>query len=212
MHNYGNRIEVLERDSSDSLTNLISATFMNSRDFDVLRTDYFRDHFGPNRHVLGVWEKDILVSTMRADVVYDPEFFQGGKRRVALTAKYPALYLCRGATAPERQFAGLNSLLRYYCIESALQVGLKSILGHVFKSAARTSLMRSLGYEMTETGETADSNLRHKTPAMFAILDLDKRGLDALSMLRESCQDSLGVFPWNGIRLGTSIRGCLVNA
>jgi hypothetical protein len=207
-----NRTQLLERDASDSLTKLISTALMNSPDFEVLRTHYLSDHFGPNRHLLGVWEGDLLISTMRADVVYNPEFFEGGKRQVALSAKYPALYLCRGATAPERQFAGLNSLLRYYCIEAAQQVGVKSILGHVFKSAARTSLMRSLGYEMTETGETADSNLRHKTPAMFAILDLDKRGLDALSMLRESCQDSLEVFPWNGIRLGTSIRGCLVNA
>jgi hypothetical protein len=207
MANYGNRIELLERDASDSLTNLISTTFMNSRDFDVLRTDYLSDHFGPNRHVLGAWEKDLLLSTMRADVVYNPGFFQGKRQQVAVSAKYPALYLCRGATRPERQFAGLNSLLRYYCIEAALQAGLKSILGHVFKSAARTSLMRSLGYEMTDTGETADDNLRHRTPAVFAILDLDTRGLGALSMLRESCRDMLGEFPWNRTSLGQSITG-----
>ena len=151
--------------------------------------------------VLAVRAQDgSFLSTMRAEPLLDAE---GAARALDCPVPiagsvFPAMILGRGATREDCQHLGLNSLMRLHFLRIARQRGIRHVYGRVYGQAARTNLMRSVGYtffrhpkgaEVSAGTAGADSELH------VAVLDLEVHGESAARFLEARASELLTRFP-----------------
>ena len=99
--------------------------------------------------VLAVRDRDdSILATMRAELLLDQQLAaQALDCQVPVTTPvFPAILLGRAATRADCEKLGLNSLLRFHLLRLAREQGVRHVYGRVYGEAARTHLMRSLGY------------------------------------------------------------------
>ncbi|WP_046867884.1 hypothetical protein [Microvirga massiliensis] len=123
--------------------------------------------------VLGAWHEEVLVATMKGQILADPEHAQRAMECEYDDAatSYPALLLGKGATIKAKRAHGHNSVIRALFIEAASELCIKTILGIVFEDAPRTRLLQSLGYELLPTTKIWYTDLIPKSHTLIARLD-----------------------------------------
>ena len=158
--------------------------------------------------VLAVRAQDgSLLSTMRGEPLLD---MRAAVRALDCSVPvgapvFPAMLLGRGATREDCEGLGLNSLMRYHFLRFACEQGVGHIYGRVYGEAARTNLMRSIGYTFFPhpkgAGVSAGTAGAH-SELYVAVLDLELHGEQALRALAPRVSDLLIRFP-----LVVSLRG-----
>ena len=122
--------------------------------------------------VLAVWHDDVIVSTIRGNLVRDraqaEHFLECDLADIPVS--YPALLLGRAATAATFARHGLHSLLRYVLIRAARDCAIACVTGIVIDGAPRTRLMHRLGYEYFAPQRTWSPMFIPNTRALIAVL------------------------------------------
>jgi hypothetical protein len=141
-----------------------------------------------------------ILATMRAEPLLD---MQGASRALDCPVPisdpvFPAMLLGRGATRADCQQLGLNSLMRFHFLRFARELGIRHVYGRVYGEAARTHLMRSIGYNFLPhpKGATMSAGTAGvHSPLYVAVLDLETHGDDALRALEGRVADLVARFP-----------------
>ncbi|MCI0410972.1 MAG: hypothetical protein L0191_20820 [Acidobacteria bacterium] len=151
--------------------------------------------------VLAVRAQDgSFLSTMRAEPLLDAE---GAARALDCPVPipdpvFPAMILGRGATRGDCQHLGLNSLMRFHFLRFARERGVRHIYGRVYGQAARTNLMRSIGYTFfrhPKGAEVSAGTAGAHSDLHIAVLDLEERGWGAIRLLKSRISELLTRFP-----------------
>jgi len=193
---------VVTRADAAAISQFRQAQYRRSADLtiadeSVLMWDH-NDDFGI---VLAVRAQDrSILATMRAESLLD---VQHAARALdcpvpLATPMFPAMLLGRAATRADCEKLGLNSLLRFHLLSLARERGVRHVYGRVYGEAARTHLMRSLGYTFfphpkgaAVSGGTAGVH----SPLHVAVLDLERHGESALGALGVRVNGLLTRFP-----------------
>jgi hypothetical protein len=114
------------------------------------------------------------------------------------TPVFPAMLLGRAATRADCERLGLNSLLRFHLLRLARKQGVRHIYGRVYGEAARTHVMRSLGYTFfphPKRAAVSAGTAGVHSSLYVAVLDLETHGDSALGSLGVRVRDLLTRFP-----------------
>jgi hypothetical protein len=141
-----------------------------------------------------------ILATMRAEPLLDA---QEASRALDCPVPigdpaFPAMLLGRAATRADCQQLGLNSLMRFHLLRFARQRGIRHVYGRVYGAAARTHLMRSIGYAFLPHPKGAAMSAGTAgvhSPLYVAVLDLETHGDVALRTLEGRLADLLARFP-----------------
>src|SRR5260370_29709530 len=127
-------------------------TYSATPEFRLLRPDMLAwDAHDPSCIVLGGWDDaGLLVATIQCRVAGSAahaEALIGASVEMA-PACFPAVVVGRAATAQARTGRGLNSVLRWYCLTAARDLGFRSALGLAYQGAPRMRTMEAMGYNL----------------------------------------------------------------
>ena len=154
-------------------------------------------------HVLAVWNRSgealatgrMLVMESRAEaedqlqctVPHEPQWF-------------PGLLLGGAATRADSINRRLNSLLRYYAMESAFRAGFPSVIGVVSEGAPRLRVLTDLGYEFHIAEKDWNPHFVDHTRLLVVALAREKMTA-ACTALRARFTSLFDRFPWEGVPL-----------
>jgi hypothetical protein len=193
-------IRIVDEKDADAIFNLRYECYSRAREFKLLQPECLRwndwDRAGV---VLAAYDDAAPISTTRALLVTasaDAEECMGCSVDLPSEA-FPAIVLGRGATLRDAARIGLHSTLRYYVIRSAIEFGLRSLIGMVYSNAPRTNLMRDIGYTFTEPAKNWDPEVAVVEPVMVAYLARE-RFSSACRSLEALLHSTLADFPWIG--------------
>jgi hypothetical protein len=159
------------------------------------------DHNDDLGIVLAVRAQDgSILATMRAEPLLDTQHAARALDCPVPVASpvFPAMVLGRAATRADCERLGLNSLLRFHLLRFARKRGVRHIYGRVYGEAARTHLMRSLGYAFfphPKGAAVSAGTAGVHSPLHVAVLDLEIHGESALTALGVRVSDLLTRFP-----------------
>lgn len=148
-------------------------------------------------HVLAVWDNaGNALATMRGTYAHNrTEAEQQLECTISLAPSwFPTLVLERAATKAGIAQRGLNSLLRYLFIESAIQHKLGSVTGAVFEGAPRLGVLKELGYQFSLAERMWDPNFNKHTPVHIVALARNEMGMARLR-LRNRFEETITSFP-----------------
>ena len=151
--------------------------------------------------VLAVRAQDgSFLSTMRAEPLLNAEHAARALDCPVPIADpvFPAMILGRAATREDCQHLGLNSLMRLHFLRFARQRGIRHIYGRVYGQAARTNLMRSIGYTFfrhPKGAEVSAGTAGAHSDLHIAVLDLEVHGENATRILETRAGELLTRFP-----------------
>ena len=114
------------------------------------------------------------------------------------TPVFPAMLLGRAATRADCERLGLNSLLRFHLLSLAREKGVRHVYGRVYGDAARTHVMRALGYTFfphPKGAAVSAGTAGVHSSLHVAVLDLEIDGESALASLGVRVSDLLARFP-----------------
>jgi hypothetical protein len=159
------------------------------------------DHNDDLGIVLAVRAQDgSILATMRAESLLDVEHAARALDCPVPVASpvFPAMVLGRAATRADCEKLGLNSLLRFHLLSFAREREVRHVYGRVYGEAARTHLMRSLGYAFfphPKGAAVSAGTAGVHSPLHVAVLDLEIHGESALAALGVRVSDLLTRFP-----------------
>lgn len=201
-------IRLARPDDVDAISSLRLEEYTGSRDFSIKDTA-FVGHLNwsdedEKSYVLTVWSNGFLLATMRASFITDRQdavkHFDGFAPPLDHN-EWPSPVLERGATRASLQRSGLNSLMRYYFLEAAIESRFRRIYGYVPFGGSRTRLLESLGYNFfcrPDQDVVTPSHFRWA----IAWLDIPSHGHKALNILKQFVGREIRRYPWTGTRLG----------
>jgi GNAT superfamily N-acetyltransferase len=185
----------------EAVNGLRLETYSAAPEFRLLRPDLLAwEAHDPSCIVLGGWDDaGRLVATIQcraAGSAAHAEAMIGASVEMA-AACFPAVVMGRAATAPGRTGRGLNSVLRWYCLTAARDVGFRSALGLAYQGAPRMRTMEAMGYNLRQPARVWDPEVEPKVPPIVAFLhqaDFDA----ALDYLWPLAGEQVAAYPWQG--------------
>ena len=151
--------------------------------------------------VLAVRAQDgTFLSTMRAEPLLDTKHAARALDCPVPIADpvFPAMILGRGATREDCQHLGLNSLMRLHFLRFARDRCVRHVYGRVYGQAARTNLMRSIGYGFfrhPKGAEVSAGTAGAHSDLHIAVLDLEVHDESAARILEARVSELLTRFP-----------------
>lgn len=198
-------VSIAKPSDGPELTLLLQDSYRLSTDFTVREDSYFHDHFSGRSAVVLVRSGGELLGMMRASLIScsaDLAFEDEDKLSNELA---PAIYLSRAATVRDGRIRGVNSMMRLYCIEAAIELGLKSVVGFVYQDASRTKLMSALGYSFSHLSSKGNAVLTDHSQCLFAQLSLKECGDSGLHTLRTQIARSETIVTWEGASIADTL-------
>jgi hypothetical protein len=201
-------ISIATQEDGPELTALLEESYRLSPDFTVRDEGYFRDHFSKRSAVLIARAEGQLLGTMRANLISCTADLACEDEGLLTRNLVPAIYLSRAATVRSSRTRGVNSMLRMYCIEAALELNLASMVGFVYHNASRTRLMAELGYSFTPLKSPGNALRDYHAQCLFAKMDLKKSAELSLRILREQISQSRRQVTWQGRLIAEVLLDC----
>jgi hypothetical protein len=148
--------------------------------------------------VLAVWDREgRALATMRG--IFAPNRTEAQNQLECIVplppASFPTLVLEKAATDGRIAQRGLNSLLRYVFIETAIQHKLGSVIGAVFEGAPRNKTLVKLGYQFSLVERMWDPNFNEHRPVHIVALPRKEMAMASL-MLRNEFENIIERFPY----------------
>jgi hypothetical protein len=137
---------------------------------------------------LGVFHDEDLVSVMRLEWLRDERELnaQLNSQIEIPNIEFPVAHLAKGATLPQFEKMGFNSLLRYHCLLICLHRSIKYLLGTMIKGSPRVQTMQKMGYKFIENPTPWRGYYESDQLALIGILDLARDGQMALQFLQQT--------------------------
>jgi hypothetical protein len=179
------------------VTSLLRGSYMKSTDFEVTDEAHLLISFDGSMIVLAVLDGETIVSTMQIKLAARPSDLDHANEISLLSSDFPGLYLRRAATLADKRFSSLNSLLRLYCIEASITIGIKSLFGLVFEGGPRVRTLQTIGYRLTPVSADREAFLRYRTQCLFAHFNIVADGQAAASFLRQRSATVADSFTWD---------------
>jgi hypothetical protein len=194
---HGERIVIAEPLHAVRITDLLRGSYANSPDFDVTDEAHFAVSFSGSTLVMAVLDQETVISTMQMALAKGPSDLDHAYEIDLTVSEFPGLYLRRAATANEKRFSNLNSLLRLYVIEASMAVGIQSLFGLVFQDGPRVRTMEALGYQLTPVSADREAFLKYRTHCLFAHFNVVADGQRAADLLRKRAEGLVRRFTWD---------------
>jgi hypothetical protein len=201
-------ISVATLGDGPELTQLLRDCYRQSSDFTIRDDSYFTNHFDGRSVVLAARSDGVLLGTMKATLISCSSDLNSEDEEMLTSELTPALFLSRAATVQHSRARGVNSLMRLFCLEAALELQLKSLVGFVYRDAPRTRLMADLGYSFTEFRASGNSVFTDHSQHLFAFLALDQCGNSAVRALRLQTAQQGGLMAWDGEAISEALLTC----
>lgn len=134
--------------------------------------------------------RGVILGTMRATRLSNPGETGHDDGGHFVKELCPALYLSRAATKADRRAKRINSLMRLYFTEAAIELGLGGIVGFLYQGASRAMLMSRMGYRFFQLHAKSKPQLRYESRCLFARLSLDTLGISATKTFRSGVANS----------------------
>jgi hypothetical protein len=183
-------------------------TYSAAPEFRLMRPDLLAwEAHDPSCIVLGGWDDaGRLVATIQCRVAGSAAHAEAmiGASVDMAAACFPAVVMGRAATAPGRTGRGLNSVLRWYCLTAARDLGFRSALGLAYQGAPRMRTMEAMGYNLRQPARVWDPEVEPKVPPILAFLhhaDFDA----ALDYLWPLAGEQVAACPWQGPTLSLDL-------
>lgn len=156
-----------------------------------------------NAHVLGVWNRGELISSMRLEIIsnlkdleYKIECEIPPELSATSPLEYPVGILSKAVTSAELRSSGLNAHLRYYLLKIAQNLGIKDILGTLVKGAPRSKSLVEMGYNFYSHPTGWNSPYYKSTGSVEIVhLDLQRYGKRALQVCAQIAATPLLLYP-----------------
>ncbi len=155
-------------------------------------------------HVLGVWERGELISSMRLEIIPSLEVLEY-KIETSLPAEitqsfdlsFPVGILSKAVTSSDHRGGGLNAHLRYHLLKIAMEQGISHIFGTLVKGAPRSNTLKKMGYQFYQHPSGWNSPHYKSTGDVEIVhLNLKEQGVTALRQCAGMAADSLLIYPF----------------
>jgi hypothetical protein len=193
---------VVTRADAAAISRFRQAQYRRSPDLTIIDESVLSwDGSDDRSTVLAVRDQDgSILATMRAEPLRDIQHAaEALDCPVPVTAPvFPAILLGRAATRADCERLGLNSLLRLHLLRLAREQGVRHVYGRVYGEAARTHVMRALGYTYfphPKGAAVSAGTAGVHSSLQVAVLDLETHGESALAALGVRVRDLLTRFP-----------------
>jgi hypothetical protein len=159
--------------------------------------------------VLGAWDGEELVSTMRLELVQSPALLEAKLEcpwSYPVDLAYPVMLLSKAATRSGLRGGGYNALLRWWAFALAKQWGVRHVVGTLTAGSPRERSMREMGYRFFENAKGWNTtNYRSTDPVLVAVLDVSENIETAMDVCAHTAGPLLPAFPWRGASAGAKI-------
>ncbi len=151
--------------------------------------------------VLAAWDGPCAVATMRAVVVDTAaEAERCVQCSVPEDTDFPAMVFSNAATHWDYRGIGLNQLMRYYFLKTALDNQIQSLLSPMYEGAPRIRFMQDLGYAFTVPRLSWQNKLNPKATRILGILAY-ARMPQAMGFIKAHRPEIIKAYPWKGKRI-----------
>jgi hypothetical protein len=187
-----NRLRLNEYNRSEGFTIKDAAVLWNKSD--------------DESHVLGVWKRDELISSMRLEVIKTKKILEQkietevpAELLAKHTLNFPVGILSKAVTSVLYRGAGLNAHLRYHLLKVAAENGIEHIFGTLVKGAPRSNSLKDMGYEFYKHPTGWNSPFYKSTSEVEVVyLNLGLHRKTVLQSCARIAADSLLIYPWMG--------------
>jgi len=193
-------VRITSEQDSKQIADLRISEYQSSDDFKLVKSNFLKNNKSKGEAItLGVWnEQDEVIATLVLIFVDDiRKAEQKIESTIPTKISFPALIFRKAATKQAYRKKGLNQLLRYYSIKSALECGIHSLLSPVFEHATRTKFMEKIGYRFYSPLQISKDKLIPNTVRTLAVLNRDAMD-NALRTIENSIPSLIKEYPWKG--------------
>lgn len=170
-------MEIIREISSlekDQVNHLRSQGYKKAQGFSVNTEAIHWNRSDDQSIVLGYFDGNELVSTMRAEIIMSQDVLEM-KMECPWdygAIEYPVMVLSKASTLESHKSKGLNAALRYFCLKIAMDWGVHHLIGTFIRNSPRTRSMKKMGYRFREN-KMGWTNIDYfsKEPVDVAILD-----------------------------------------
>ncbi len=197
------RISVVQRQDADKVNELRVSEYAKNRDFSIDPKKLHWSRADDQGVVLGAWDGDKLVSTMRVELLYDQKLIETKLEtpwQFPVKLELPAMITARGATLSDYRGSGLHAALRHWSIVLAVQWGARLALGTTVTTTPGLGTQLKMGYEFFKTPEQWNKEKFYKpgTDAIVRVLNLDYKAQQAIDVSRALAWLTYVEYPWHG--------------
>lgn len=198
------RISLLDGSHADLVNTLRLSQYANAKGFTVKPPGIVWNRSDDQSIILGAWEGDTLVSTLRVEVIETPELVAAkleGPWAFDMPQRFPAMVLSKMATLKSHRGTGLNEALRHHALTLAHEWQVPHVLGTFIAGSPRQAAMATMGYQFaTNLLGWHTSNYQSEQPVLICLLDMAQHGETALEVCRSLAGEALETYTWDGPR------------
>ena len=181
-------IRKLTKDDAREVNKLRKNAYDNAKGMIVKDDGIFWNRSDDQSTVLGVFNQDKLISTMRSEVVTSINIIESKMECpwVYGNVSFPAMILSKAAMNLSYMGRGLSSVLRLIFFQLAKDWKIKTILGTMTANSSRIESMRDIGYQFVENQNGwRDDNYRSLEKVLISILNFEIYGETALKKMEK---------------------------
>ena len=180
-------IKVLNNDSTSEVNALRLEQYQTAKGFEVKAPGILWNKSDDESIILGVYDGELLVSTMRIEIIQDQALLEEKLEcpwNFGREIEFPIMLLSKASTDKNYHSLGLNALLRDESLRLAQEWEVSCLIGTMIEGSPRVNSMKIMGYEFfrNELGWNT-TNYKSLDPVLVSYL-----GRDKFSLAREVCQ------------------------
>jgi uncharacterized cupin superfamily protein/GNAT superfamily N-acetyltransferase len=198
----GKRITVLDRRHAGLVDELRWSQYARAHGFAVKPAGILWNRSDDEAIVLGAWDGDALVATLRLEVIETQALVEAKIEcpwAFDEPLRLPAMILSKMATSKAYRGTGLNETLRYHALRLAQGWGVRQVVGTFVAGSPRREAMATMGYRFfaNDLGWTSP-NYRSEQAVVVCSLDLTSLAERAMAVCGVLAGEALGEFAWEG--------------
>jgi len=182
------QIKILTKSDSEQVNELRKRAYFTANGIEVKAEGILWNKSDDQSTVLGIYENNKLISTMRAEIISDIELIE---KKLECPWRFgkkflPSMLLSKAANDKRFSGKGLSSILRLLFFQMAKEWNVKAIVGTMTASSSRIESMKKLGYRFysNDLGWTSE-NYKSLEKVVVSKLDFETKGEYALELLSE---------------------------
>ncbi len=195
-------VRVLDGSHREMVTALRISEYQRARGLQVAPAGISWNRSDDESIVLGAFDGNKLVSTMRMEIIEDQTLLEKKLEcpwNFEVPLRLPVMILSKASTHSDYRNLGLNALLRKRCLELAKEWKVHLVVGTFIKDSPRANSMKTMGYRFLENklGWTSP-HYRSLEPVVVAALDVAKDIDRAIEVTQLLIDVNLQNYQWGG--------------
>lgn len=203
MKSITNSIRALTRDSAKQVNDLRVAEYAKAKGFHVAAAGILWNASDDQSIVLGAYEDDVLISTMRMEILDDRNLVEQKIEcpwDYPVELQFPTMLLSRASTASSHRGTGINTLLRLHCLKIAKDLGVRQAIGTFVADSPRARTLERMGYRFFENRQGwTHADYRSEGRVIVAVLDFHEDFETAMAECRRLTSSLNADFTFDGV-------------